>query len=255
MSLAKQVTAIDRANPDAARVVARAALKAGDAPSALRSYATILERDRRDVEALNMTGKYALSAGDAKTFSACVRDLAWRDQSEIHDPDILAFAGKIDAAVTQYYDVERKTPNNPALRLKIGRIAVLRHSKEIAETELKELQRLHDDYGVHLVRAYLAAEAQATADALSELKTAQSLSRPGDDSMTSAGEVAALRGDVNGTLESLQRAAARGEPTASYVLANPLFAFLRSDERYPKLAAELARQQAGIRAALQSVGR
>lgn len=255
VSMAKQAAAIDPANPDAARILAHAALKAGDAPAALRSYLTILKRDRRDVEGLNIVGKYALAAGDMKTFAACVRDLASRDQSELHDPDVLIFAGKIDAAVTQYYDAEQKTPNNPALRLKIGRIAVLRRSREMAETELKELQRLHADYGLHLVKAYLAAEAQATAEASAELKAAEAFSRPGDDYRTSVAEVAALRGDVGATLDALGRAAARQEPTASYVLANPLFAFLHSDARYSQLAGLLARQQADIRAALQDAPR
>ncbi|MEO6259606.1 MAG: protein kinase, partial [Thermoanaerobaculia bacterium] len=253
--LAKQISSIEPANLDAARMLARAALKAGDAPSALRAYATILKGDRQDLEALNVVGKYALAVGDGTTFAACLRALASRDQSELHGPDSLAASGKIDAAVTQYYDEELKTPNNPALRLKIGRIAVLRHSKEIAENELKQLQRLQADYGVHLVKAYLAAEAHATAEASVELKAAEALSRPGDDYRTSVAEIAALRGDVGGTFDALERAAARQEPTAKYVLANPLFGFLRSDVRFQPLSDLLGRQQQEIRTALQDVPR
>lgn len=253
LAIAKQITTSDEGDVDAARVMARSCLKAGDPSSAIRWYARVLQRDRSDLEALNLTGHYALAAGDEKSFTFCLRELGARHGAELHAPDALAFAGRIDAAVAQYYDIERVTPDNPALRLKIGRIAVLRHSKEIAETELKELQRLHSEYGVHLLEAYLAAEAQAGSEAAADLKAAEALSHPGDDFRTCAAEVAALKGDVNATMESLERAATRGEPTAAYILTNPLFSFLKTDSRYGHLAGTLTRQQSEIRVALQAL--
>jgi hypothetical protein len=51
-------------------------------------------------------------------------------------------------------------------------------------------------------------------------------------------------------LESLEKAAARKEPTAAYVLAHPLFRYLDSDPRFQKVRETLTAQQAEIRGAL-----
>ena len=62
-----------------------------------------------------------------------------------------------------------------------------------------------------------------------------------------------MNGDARGVDDALERAAARKEPTASYVLANPLFGFLQSDARFLKIRQKLAEQQNEIRAALAGV--
>src|SRR5207244_13296650 len=133
--------------------------------------------ERSDPEALNTIGRYAVAANDTAKVNAVIARLG--ASSAVHAPDLLLAAGRLEAAVEQYYEVERKMPNNAALALKIGRLAVLRHSKDIAHNELKKLEQLHDDYGAHLLKAYLAAEAGARADADAEMKAAEALSRPG----------------------------------------------------------------------------
>src|SRR5207244_9287164 len=143
--------------------------------------------ERSDPEALNTIGRYAVAANDTAKVNAVIARLG--ASSAVHAPDLLLAAGRLDAAVDQYYEVERKMPNNAALALKIGRLAVLRHSKDIADTELKKLETLRDEYSVHILKAYMAAEARARADA--ELKAAEALSQPGDDYWTSVAEVAA----------------------------------------------------------------
>ena len=62
-----------------------------------------------------------------------------------------------------------------------------------------------------------------------------------------------MNGDARGVNDALERAAARKEPTASYVLASPLFGFLQSDSRFLKIREKLAAQQTEIRSALAAV--
>ena len=54
-------------------------------------------------------------------------------------------------------------------------------------------------------------------------------------------------------LTALEKAAQRKEPTASYVLAHPLFRYLANDARFLALKAGLIEQQAEIRTALAQV--
>jgi hypothetical protein len=255
VAAARQIMTLDPSNLEAARMTARAGLKAGDAGSVIAGYAAVLKSERSNIEALNVIGRYAMAANDAPKFNAILARLASSpDSAGIHTPDLLLSAGRLDAAVERYYDAERATPNNAALALKIGRLAVLRHSKEMADSEVKKLEQLKSDYGAHLLKAYLAAEAGARAEADIELKAAEALSQPGDDYWTSVAEVAAIGGNVGGALDALERAAERNEPTAGYVLTNRLLAsLLASEPRYLKVRERFAARQNEIRAALANV--
>jgi hypothetical protein len=253
VAAAKQVVAIDPANVDASRRVAHASLAAGDLGSAFATYAAVLQHDRSDADALNTIGHYALAAGDNDRFAAALKRLGTSDAGAVHAPDALVASGRIDNAAEKYYDVEQRMPRNPSLALKIGRIAVLRHSTEMADIELKKLDQSDPNYGAHILKAYLAAQLGNKAAAASELKAAEPASKPGDDYWTSVADIAAMNGDARGVNDALERAAARKEPTASYVLANPLFGFLQSDARFLKIRQTLAAQQNEIRAALAGV--
>jgi hypothetical protein len=253
VAAAKQIVALDPANMDASRRVARASLAAGDLTSAFTSYAAVLQHEHSDADALNTIGRYALAAGDAYRFTAALKRLGTSDAGAVHAPDALVASGRIDSAADKYYDDEQRMPRNPSLALKIGRIAVLRHSTEMAGLELKKLEQSDPNYGAHILKAYLAAQSGNKAAAAAELKTAEAASKPGDDYWTSVAEIAAINGDARGVNDALERAAARKEPTASYVLSNPLFGFLQSDGRFLKIREKLAAQQNEIRAALAGV--
>jgi Tfp pilus assembly protein PilF len=251
---AKQVLAADPSNLDAARIVAHSGLKSGDLPSALSGYAAILKKNPTDLEALNIVGKYAWAAGDTTKFNAALQRLSSTPlQSDIQAPDLLLSSGRIDEAVQNYYTVEEKVQNNPSLALKIGKLAVLRHSPSIASIELGKLQQSDPNYGLHILKAYVAAQTGNKIDAQNELNAALAGSKPGDDYFTSVAEIAVINGDSKGTLEALQKAFDRKEPTTSYVLSNPLFEFLRSDPDYQKLRGQMVGQQNEIRTALASV--
>jgi Protein kinase domain len=252
LDAAKHVASLDPANADAARTIARAGLRSGDLGAGLGGYATVLRKMPNDVEALNAIGRYACAVPD----QAKVAAIAHRGSPQftaVHAPDLLLAAGRIDDAVGKFYELERQVPNNAALSLKIGRIAVLRHSPEIAEIELKKLQEADPLYSYHLLKAYLAAAGNAKAEAASELRAAQTASIAGDDYWTCAAEVAAISGDAKGTLDALERAAARKEPTASYILSSPLFRFLASEPRFAKVREALTSEQNEIRAALANI--
>jgi hypothetical protein len=253
VAAAKEIVALDPSNIDAARRVARASLASGDLAAAFNAYAAVLHHDRSNAEALNILGRYALAAGDDAHFNAAVTRLGASDAAAVHAPDLLVASGRIDAAADKYYEVEHRMPHNPSLALKIGRIAVLRHSTEIADIELKKLEQWDPNYCAHILKAYLAAQAGNKVVVADELKAAAPASKAGDDYWTNIAEVAAMSGDARGVNDALEHAAARKEPTASYVLANPLFGFMQSDARFLKLREKLVAQQNEIRAALAGV--
>jgi thioredoxin-like negative regulator of GroEL len=253
LAAAKQVLALDPSNVDAARRVARASLAAGDLSAAFNGFGAVLRHDHSDAEALNTIGRYALASGDNNLFKAALTRLGGSDAAALHAPDVLVSSGRIDNAVDMYYDLETHQPHNSALALKIGRIAVLRHSTEVAELELKKVEQTDPNYGAHILKAYIAAQSSNKALAEAEMKAAAAASKPGDDYWTTAGEIAAMAGDTKGVDDALEHAAARKEPTASYVLANPLFGFMQSDARFAKLRETLKGQQNEIRSALAGV--
>ena len=254
VAAAQQVMAADPKNLDAALLVARTTLRGGDVATALRSYGTILRLKPKDVEALNVVGRYAVSVGDAEKLNAVLeRFSSMPDLAEVHAPDLLLGVGRVELAAEKYFTIEEKIPNNPALSLKIGRLAVLRHSTPIAELELKKLAQSDPNYGLHVLRAYLAAQSGSRADVQSELTAAFSASRPGDDYWTCAAEVAAIGADTAGVIAALEHAADRKEPTASYILNSPLFAFLRNDERFATVREKLLAAQSEVRPALEAV--
>ena len=252
LEAAKHVASLDPSNADAARTIARAGLRSGDLGAAISGYATVLHKAPADVEALNAIGRYACAVPDAAKVGAVAGRVSG-PFAAVHGPDLLLATGQIDTAVAKFYEIERQTPANAALSLKIGRIAVLRHSTEIAEIELKKLQEGDPLYSYHVLKAYIAAASNAKAEAANELKVAQTASIAGDDYWTCAAEVAALSGDPKGTLDALERAAARKEPTASYILASPLFRFLANEPRFAKVRESLTAEQNEIRAALANI--
>jgi hypothetical protein len=252
LAAAKRVVALDPQNLGAARKVARATMITGEVVQSLAAWDLVLKREPQDAEALNHLARYALSSGDSAKFTSTLAKMKGLPSMKIeaHEPDALAAAGRIDVAIQRYYAVEETAADSAPLALKIGRLSVLRHSLPIAELELKKLSASDPIYGYHMLSAYIAAEQRDRAAAERELGTALRASSPGDDSWTSAAEVYAILDDTPKLLESLEKAAARKEPTAAYVLAHPLFRYLGSDPRFQKVQQTLTAQQAEIRGAL-----
>lgn len=255
IAAARQVIALDPANLDAARRVARASLIAGELQQAFALFDLVLRRDPRDAEALNHLARYALSAGDLPRFNETLAKLNGLPAQQIgaHEPDVLLAQGRFDTAVQRYYAIEETVPDNAALALKIGRIAVLRHSLPIAEIERDKLAIRDPLYGYRMLKAYIAAEKGNRAEALEELQAALTASVPGDDAWTSAAEVYTILSDTDRTVDALRKAAARKEPTAAYVLANPLFRYLENEPQFQDVRASFAAQQSEVKTALAAL--
>ena len=255
IAAAKQVATLDPANLEAARRVARAGLNGGDLQQAFAFYDLILDRDPDDAEALNLVARYSLSANDQAKFNATLSKLKRVPplQVAVHEPDLIALAGRLGVAADKYYDIEADGGGSAALTLKTGRMYVLRHTVEIGQDELKRLAQSDPLYGYHMLGAYIAAEQKKPAEARKELEAALSAAGPGDESWTYAAEVHAILADTNAVLSSLEKAAQRKEPTAAYVLANPLFRYLASEPRFQNVRQTLTAQQDEVRRALAQV--
>lgn len=252
---AKQIMALDPTDLDAARLVARSTLSLGDVQSAFAAYNVILHSNAGDPEALTQIAKYSLSIGDLRRFNAA-RALMQRippTAIAVHDGDELAVAGRFQQAIDRYFTIQEKMPANAALSLKIGRFSVLNHSLPIADLELGKLQQSDPTYGYHLLKAYIAAHERDMALAEQELASASQASTPGDDYWTSAAEVYVLLGQNDKVMDALEKAIMRKEPTAKYIVNDPLFVYLRDDARFQKISEAAAAEQADIRAALAQV--
>ncbi|HVS32776.1 MAG TPA: protein kinase [Thermoanaerobaculia bacterium] len=252
---AKQVVALNPNDLGAARTLARLSLSTGDVQVAFGAYNTILGKNPTDQEALTHIARYAASVGDAARFNRALERLRSLPPGSVpvHPPDLLVAAGRMGAALDRYYEIESSIPTNAALSLKIGRISVLRRSMPIAELELKKLEQTDPIYGYHLLKAYIAAQQGSRELAENELKIAGAASTPGDDYWTSSAEIYAMVADNSRLLDALERAAARKEPTASYIMTNPLFGYLQSDPKYQEIQSALTIQQKDIRAALAQI--
>ncbi|MBV8516553.1 MAG: protein kinase [Acidobacteria bacterium] len=254
VAAARQVVALEPANLDAARRVARASLGAGDLQQAFAMYDIVLRNAPDDAEALNLVARYSGASNDAARFNGAVARLRHVSPTQVaaYAPDLLANAGRLGVAADRYYDLT-ENGRGPALSLKLGRLSVLRHAMPLAEDEVQRLSQSDPLYGYHLLNAYVAAEKRDRGTAEKELQAALNASTPGDDSWTSAAEIYAILNDTHNVLTSLEKAAQRKEPTAAYVLANPLFRYLQSEPRFQKLRDTLTAQQGEIRTALAQV--
>ncbi|HEX6085191.1 MAG TPA: protein kinase [Thermoanaerobaculia bacterium] len=255
LAAAKKVAVLDPRNVDAARRVAKASLSRGELQQAFTFYDIVLDREPNDAESLNLVARYAVSANDTAKFNATLARLKRLPALQVaaHEPDLLAAAGRLGLAADKYYEVASNGGDNATLALKTGRLYVLRHTVTLAEEELKKLSGSDPLYGYPMLKAYIAAENGNAAEAKKELQSALSASEPGDDSWTCAAEVHAILNDTSGVLAALEKAAARKEPSAAYVLANPLFRYLGSEPRFQKIRTELAAQQDEVRRALAVV--
>jgi Tfp pilus assembly protein PilF len=255
LAAAKQVALLDPRNVDAARRVARASLDRGELQQAFAFYKLVLDREPNDAESLNLVARYAVSANDTARFNATLARLKRLPPLQVtaHEPDLLASAGRLGVAADKYYEVASNGGGNAALALKTGRLYILRHTLTLAEEELKKLADSDPLYGYPMLKAYIAAENRNAAEAKKELEKALTASEPGDESWTCAAEVHAILNETGAVLSSLEKAAARKEPSAAYVLANPLFRYLASEPRFQKVRADLTAQQDEVRRALAAV--
>lgn len=251
----RRAAELDPENLDLARKHVQWELRAGHPGEALDSVARVLERRPQDREALQVLGHHTVAIGDPALFARVREHLANIPipERELHEGDALAAAGKVDEAATKYYEEQKAGPGNAALSFKIGRIAVLRRSMEIANLELDKLRRLEAPYYLSMLTAFVAAQQQDAATAEVALRDAQQDALWNHAFHTHAAEVFILLNRSQGVLPSLAAAVHQGEPTLEMILTSPLFQYLRRDPEFQELVREIQARKRVIRQKLENL--
>jgi len=255
IAAASKVMELDPLDHTTARRLVSWYQESGSPASALDVYANILKKASGDREALAGIGAYAVSAGDDASFSRVLGKLAHESPgaATLFAPDIILATGRIDAAAQKYYDAEAADPQNAALSLRIGRVAVLRRSLPIAAIEAGKLEKLDPAYGLHLLNAYVEAETGHAAPAIAELNLAAAAPPSNADFYTASAEVYTLLNQPRKAMESLKKAVDRSEPTAAYILSNPIFRYLHTDSAWAPLSAKVGGQKSAAAARLSAM--
>lgn len=250
---AVRVASLDAKDTDIRRRLARWKVEGGAPVEAVALLGEVVALAPADRGALEELARYALSAGDQPVFeklAARIEATAPADTSRIHRPDIFALAGSYDRAAPLYYDIEAKEKSNAALAFKIGRIAALRDSYEIAGLELDKLRRLSPQYGAPLLEAYIAARKELVPETEKALARAQQGAAWNDDFYTYSAEIYGMLSMRAKVIESLEKAISRGEACATFVLLRPPYFYLGYDQRSGRVKSELEAQKFALRAEL-----
>jgi hypothetical protein len=251
--LAERLARLEPANAPLQRRMALARLADGDPAGAIRFADAVLLVSPGDTEALSILGRFAASTGNEPAFQKIAR-MATAPESRVHAPDILLAANRLERAAPLYYEIEEQQPSNAALVLKIGRIAALRESREMAQLQLDKLRSLSPDYGAPLLEAYIKAKSGNVREIGALLRTAEASAGPLDDFYSCAAEIWALNGERVRVVESLEKAAARSEGMTHSILLRKPFFYLGYDARSTRVMERLERQKGEIDAALQAAG-
>jgi tetratricopeptide (TPR) repeat protein len=256
LEAAMKVAAADNSDVDIRRRIGQWQAEKGSPTESVRWYGEVLRRKPDDLAALEALGRYALSAGDEAAFRkivARVEKVAPAQGPRLHTPDLLALAGSYERAAPMYYDIEGQQARNGALAFKIGRIAALRDSFEIASIELGKLRESDPDYGAPLLEAYIAAKKDLLPETEKALQRAQQGAAWDEDVYTHSAEIYAMLSQRNKVIDSLEKAIARGEANATFVLRRPPFFYLGYDQRSSRIKSQLEAQKFELRAALSKI--
>lgn len=243
----RNVSRLEPGRLDLARDLGRRELAAGTLAGAIEAYGRIIAADPGDDEAQRVHALAALASHQPELFRRAAAESA---DPRIHPADIEVAEGKIDTAVRKYYETEMVEKDNPWLAFKIGRIAVLRRSAQIAELEMERLIALGAEPQTSLLRAYMAAEAGDAATAGSALGDALKEAGWSDSPWFHAAEVYAILRDSDKALQAIERSVDRREPMMHAVTTNPLFGYLANETRFREAVGSLLVHQNNIREAL-----
>jgi tetratricopeptide (TPR) repeat protein len=252
---ARRVRELDPGHTGMIRELARIEFDTGNPAGGLSALSAILERNPEDHDALLAIARHSISVTEKNVFAKAAAKLQKPGDSTVpvHDADLLLAAGRIEAAIGRYYDLEVEQPQNAALALKIGRIAVLRRSVEIAELELAKLEKLDPDYGYLLLKAYVEAQGGNAGEARALVEKATANAGWMDDPHTAAAEIHAILGENDEVVGSLERAVATSEPTLGYIVSNPLFTYITNDSAFVTLRERIDAQRAEVTAELRKI--
>jgi len=252
---AKQIAVLDREDVAIRHRLADWEIARGNPGEGIVWLGQILAHEPENADVLTRIGLYTLAIGNEDKFNKVLRRL---QTSNIENPrlspgDIVLARGRLDAAAKKYYEDLNTQPDNPILSLKIARIAVLRRSEAVLQSEHDRLRRLDAQFELTLLQAYIDANDGNADAAEAGLKRAAELATPLDPIYTASAEVFLLLDRQTQVLESLEKAVERGEPTHEYILSNPVFGYLSSDPRFREVLQTLGDQRTRISAGLDTI--
>jgi tetratricopeptide (TPR) repeat protein len=235
---------------DLARALGRGELERGSLAEALSAFARVRSREADDGESTGIFGLAALAAHRQELFSSFVEE---GHSPRLHSGDFAVSEGRIDEGVREYYVTQPDEPENHYLSFKIGRIAVLRRSPQIAALELEKLEAAGAEPMASLMRAYVAADRGERSTAERELGPVIESPRWEDSVWFHAAEIYALLRDERRALSALERSVERGEPMMQAIPRNPLFRYLFNEPRFREAVRRLLERQREIAETLRHV--
>jgi len=253
--VAGTIATLDPANVEIREELARAEAERGNAPKALSYLSALLSAKDDDPEILTLLGDYALAVADEGKFQTVVARLATvrAPNPRLHEADLPLARGRVDSSVKAYYKIQETQQDNPWLSLKIGKLAVIRRSDSIIELERARQQRLADPYTLPMLNAFIAAGKNDAATADAEIAKAESAAVRAHDHYTLVAEINVLLNRQRQVIAALDSAVARSEPSLTYIVSSPLFAYLETDPRFTKLKRVIRERTTQLSAALQAI--
>jgi tetratricopeptide (TPR) repeat protein len=253
--VATTIATLDPANLGIREELARAEAERGNAPKALSYLSALLSAKDDDPEILTLLGDYALAVADEGKFQTVVARLATvrAPNPRLHEADLSLARGRVDSSVKAYYKAQETQQDNPWLSLKIGKLAVIRRSDSIVELEKARQQRLGDPYTLPMMNAFIAAGRNDAATADAEIAKAESAAVRAHDHYTLVAEINVLLNRQRQVIAALDSAVARSEPSLTYIVSSPLFAYLETDPRFTKLKRVIREKTTQLSAALKTI--
>ena len=243
----RNVSRIMPAREDLARQLGKRELAEGTLAGAVEAFARVSAENPDDDEAARVLALAALASHQNERFQHFASSV---DDPRIHPADVQVTEGAVNQAVKKYYETEKQISDNPYLSFKIGRIAVLRRSPQIAQIEMDKLNTQGVEPQRSFLRAYIAADAGDRAEAESALAEALEHAIWADSPSFHAAEVMAILRDAPRTLAAIEQSVERREPMMHAITTNPLFGYLVNEPRFRASSRKLLEYQRNIGASL-----
>jgi tetratricopeptide (TPR) repeat protein len=252
---ARRVAILDPRDAEIRKRLAEWEFERGNPGRGLVWLGALIEIEPNNIDALTRLGQYAAAVGDEERFNAAFARLKPlpNEHPRLSAGDIILARGRLDAAAKKYYEDLDTQPDNSMLSLKIGRVAVLRRSDTIIQSEIERLERLQAPFELAMMQAYVAANRGNVESAGLALRRAEETASPLDSVHTASAEVYLLLNRQQQVLESLEKAVARSEPTHDYILSNPIFGYLGEDPKFKRVLQKIGEQKESITAALGNI--
>ncbi len=243
----RNVSRIMPGREDLARQLGRRELAEGTLAGAVEAFARVSAEKPGDDEAARVLALAALASHQNERFQHWASSV---DDPRIHPADVQVTEGAVNQAVKKYYETEKQVSDNPYLSFKIGRIAVLRRSPQIAQIEIDKLNAQGVEPQRSFLRAYIAADEGNRAEAEAALAEALENASWADSPSFHAAEVRAILRDAPRTLSAIEQSVERREPMMHAITTNPLFGYLVNESRFREATRKLLEYQRNIGASL-----